>query len=47
MNSLEDSNLDEILELKEEGLSVRAIAKQLGMSKSAVDRALQKSRGQA
>lgn len=43
MRDVEDARLAEILELKEEGLSVRKIGRELGMSKSAVQRALRKS----
>jgi putative DNA primase/helicase len=39
---IEDSHIDEIVELHAEGKSVRAIAKELGMSKSAVHRAIEK-----
>ena len=39
---MEDARLPDILELKEAGNSVRRIAKELGMSKSAVQRALAK-----
>ena len=44
VRALEDSRHDEIQELADEGLSMQRIAKQLGMSKSAVHRALQKLR---
>jgi putative DNA primase/helicase len=44
--SLEDARSAEILELQAEGKSVRAIAQELGMSKSAVQRALTKGKGQ-
>ena len=40
---LEDVKLSEILELKAEGQSIREIAKALGLSKSAVQRALKKA----
>jgi Helix-turn-helix domain len=40
--TLEDAHYAEILELKKEGMSIRNIAKELGMSKSAVQRALAK-----
>jgi putative DNA primase/helicase len=43
MRDIEDARLTEILELKEEGMSVRKIATELGISKSAVQRALDKS----
>ena len=44
--SLEDARSAEILELHAEGKSVRAIAQELGMSKSAVQRALTKGKRQ-
>ncbi len=40
---IEDARLTEIIELKAEGMSVRKIAAELGISKSAVQRALDKS----
>jgi AAA domain/Homeodomain-like domain len=43
---LEDARGAEILELSKDGMSVRAIARELGMSKSAVQRALVKGKGQ-
>jgi putative DNA primase/helicase len=43
---LEDARSAEILELQAEGKSVRAIAQELGMSKSAVQRALTRGRRQ-
>ena len=46
MRGIEDARLTEILELKAEGMSVRKIADELGMSKSAVQRALSKSAGE-
>jgi putative DNA primase/helicase len=46
MRELEDAKLDEIHDLRGSGQTIRQIAKQLGMSKSAVDRALKKGRGQ-
>ena len=45
MRGIEDARLTEILEMKGEGMSVRKIADDLGMSKSAVQRALTKSAG--
>ena len=42
--NLEDAHLAEILELKKEGMSVRDIARELGMSKSAVQRAVNKGK---
>jgi DNA-directed RNA polymerase specialized sigma24 family protein len=44
ISDLEDARRTEILELKEDGLSVRAIARELGISKSAVQRALCKEK---
>jgi hypothetical protein len=44
--ALEDARSAEILELSKEGMSVRAIARELGMSKSAVQRALVKGKDQ-
>lgn len=43
MRDIEDARLKEILDLKEDGLSVRKIADELGMSKSAVQRAIDKA----
>lgn len=45
MRDLEDARSAEILELKADGKSVRTIAKELGISKSAVQRALTKKQG--
>jgi putative DNA primase/helicase len=39
---IEDARLADILELNKEGMSVRQIATELGLSKSAVQRALKK-----
>jgi putative DNA primase/helicase len=47
ISDLEDARRTEILELKEDGLSVRAIARELGISKSAVQRALCKEKASA
>jgi DNA-directed RNA polymerase specialized sigma24 family protein len=47
ISDLEDARRAEILELKEEGLSLRAIGKELGISKSAVQRALSKGKASA
>jgi hypothetical protein len=44
MRDIEDAQLGEIEELKAEGWTVRRISQQLGMSKSAVQRALDKSK---
>jgi putative DNA primase/helicase len=44
--SLEDARSAEILELHDEGKSVRAIAQELGMSKSAVQRTLARGKRQ-
>jgi hypothetical protein len=44
MRDIEDARLAEILELKEDDMSVRQIAAELGLSKSAVQRALKKSK---
>jgi putative DNA primase/helicase len=43
MREIEDARLSEILELKKDGMSVRKIAAELGLSKSAVQRALNRS----
>ena len=43
-SSIEDAHLQDILDLEKRGKSVREIAKELGMSKSAVQRALAKQR---
>jgi len=45
MRSLEDAQAAEIRELNQEGKSIRQIAQELGISKSAVQRALAKARG--
>jgi hypothetical protein len=45
MRPIEDAHLADILELKAEGKSVRKIAQELGLSKSAVHRALNKGKG--
>ena len=42
MRDIEDARLTEILDLREEGMTVRKIAVELGFSKSAVQRALNK-----
>ena len=47
MCALEDAKLQEIRELRTAGQTIRQIAKQLGISKSAVDRALKKPIGVA
>jgi len=44
MQSLEEAERTEIIDLQKEGKSVREIAKELGMSKSAVQRALAKGK---
>jgi len=44
MQTLEDAEKTEIVDLKADGKSVREIAKELGMSKSAVQRALDKGK---
>ena len=42
MRGIEDARLTEILEMKGEGMSVRKIAAELGMTKSSVQRAIDK-----
>lgn len=44
MRDIEDARLAEILELEEEGMSVRKIAEELGLSKSTVHRAIKKAK---
>jgi putative DNA primase/helicase len=44
MRDIEDARLAEILELKDEGMSVRKIAEKLGMKKSTVQRAIEKGK---
>src|SRR5262249_11626599 len=46
IRELEDARGAEILELSKDGMSVRAIARELGMSKSAVQRALVRGKTQ-